>query len=241
MKTAKINNAIVIEHDTLPTRWLDIFGEAQKFDLGNGFPTDDTTGDPTQFVLTPIEVGTGSSIAVNSVTRGESMLITTADDDFDGINLQLKGEGFDLTASKPLYFGCKLKVSEATQSDLLIGLAETDTALMATATTHETDYGTSDLIGFLKLDAETTIATQAVLAGAVTATADYATALSTGFVTFEMVWDGSTLSYYVDRNLVTSVNASLPDGDLTPTINFRTGSDAVVTCSIAWIRAFQAN
>ena len=38
MKTAKVNDAIVIEHETLPTRWYDIFGECQKFDLAVGFP-----------------------------------------------------------------------------------------------------------------------------------------------------------------------------------------------------------
>jgi hypothetical protein len=35
MKTHKHNNAFVIENDTLPTRWLDIFGECQKFSLGD--------------------------------------------------------------------------------------------------------------------------------------------------------------------------------------------------------------
>lgn len=241
MKTAKINNAFVIEHETLPTRWLDIFGECQKFSLDNGFPTDDTTGDPSQFTMTVTEAGTGTTTAVNSATNGEAMLITTAAGEYDGINLQLKGEAFKTVSSKPMYFGCKLKVSDATQSDLLVGLAETDTALLATGTAHAADYGTSDLIGFLKLDASTTVATQTVLDGAVTGTANYGTALTTGFTIFEMYWDGTTLTYYIDGNEVTSVAASLPDGDLTPTINFRAGAAAAITCSIAWMRCFQAN
>lgn len=241
MKTANIRNAIVIESDTAPTRWLDIFGEAQKFSLDNGFPTDDTTGDPSQFTMTVVEAGTGSTTAVNSATAGEAMLITTAAGEYDGINLQLKGEAFKLTTSKPFYFGCKLKVSDATQSDLLVGLAETDTALLKVATAHGADYGTSDLVGFLKVDASTTIATQTVLNGVVTGSANYGTALSTAFVTFEMYWDGATLTYYIDRNKVTCVAASLPDGDLTPTINFRAGEAVAKTCSIAWMRCFQAN
>jgi hypothetical protein len=122
-----------------------------------------------------------------------------------------------------------------------VGLAETDTALLAVDTAHAADYGTSDLVGFLKLDASTTVATQTVLDGTVTATANYGTALTAAYVTYEMYWDGSTLFYYVDGNLVTQVSASLPDGELTPTINFRAGAGAAKTASIAWMRAFQAN
>ena len=241
MKTAKYNNATVIENDTLPTRWLDIFGECQKFDLGNGFPTDDTTGDPTSFVSTVTEVGTGTTTVVNSATAGEAMLITTAANEYDGTNLQLKGEAFKIEAAKPMYFGCKIKVSDATETDLLVCLAETDTALLNTATSHGTDYGTTDLIGFLKLDGTTTVSTQTVLDGTVTGSADYSTALGLVFVTLEMFWDGTTLSYYIDGNKITCVSASLPDGDLTPTINFRAGSAGAKTCEIAWWRTFRAN
>lgn len=241
MRTAQIRNAYVIEAENLPTRWLDIFGEAQKFSLDNGFPTDDTTGDPSAFTMTVTEVGTGNTTAVNSATNGEAMLITTAANEYDGINLQLKGEAFKLAASKPLYFGCKLKVSDATQSDLLIGLAEQDTALLATGTAHAVDYGTSDFIGFIKLDAGTTLVAQNVLGGVVKTTANYATALGTAFVVFEMYWDGETLFFYVDGSEVTRTNASLADGDLSPVINFRAGAAAAKTCSIAWWRCFQAN
>ena len=241
MKTAKVNDAYVIENETLPKRWLDIFGECQKFSLDNGFATDDTTGDPSSFTMTVTEAGAGNTTAVNATSRGDSMLITTAANEYDGINLQLKGEAFKLTSSKPLYFGCKLKVSDATQSDLLIGLAETDTALLAVASAHAADYGTSDVAGFLKLDASTTIATQTVLTGTVTGSANYSTALDTDYTIFELYWNGSTLFYYIDGNEVTSVSGGLPDGDMTPTINFRAGAAAVKTCTIAWWRCFQAN
>jgi hypothetical protein len=242
MKTAKVNNAIVIENETLPTRWLDIFGECQKFDLGNGFPTDDTTGDPTQFTMTVTEAGAGNTTAVNSTVATESMLITTAANEYDGINLQLKGEQFKLTASKPFYTGVKLKINDADQTDLLVGLAETDTALLATGTAHATDYGTTDVLGFLSLDAVATITTQTVTNGVVVGSAVSDTSLvDDTYVTLEMYWDGETLHYYTDGVLDTSTSGSLPPGDLTPTINFRTGEAVANTCRIAWWRAFQAN
>ena len=187
MKTAKVNDAFVIEHETLPTRWLDIFGECQKYSLDNGFATDDTTGDPSQFVMTVVEAGAGDTTCVNATSRGDSMLITTAANEYDGINLQLKGEAFELDSAKPMYFGCKLKVSDATQSDLLIGLAETDTALLKTGTSHGADYGTSDVIGFLKVDAATTVNTQTVNAGSVIGSASYDTALTTAYTTCHIV------------------------------------------------------
>jgi len=242
MKTAKFNDAIVIEADTPSHRWLDIFGECQKYSLDNGFPTDDSSGDPTQFVSTVVEDGTGTSKVENAVTRGVSMLITTAANEYDGVNLQLKGEAFKLTANKPLYFGVKLKVSDATESDLLVGLAETDTALLSVATDHEADYGTSDVLGFLKVDSDKTVSTQSVVAGTVKSTADYDTDMvDDTFVTLEIYWDGSTVFFYGDGDLITSTNSSLPDGDLTPTINFRAGAGAAKTCSVAWLRCFQAN
>jgi hypothetical protein len=239
MKTAKINDSIVIEADTPSWRWYDIFNGV-KFDLTPGFPTDDTTGDPSQFVSTVVEVGTGTSTVVNAVSSGSTMLVTTAANEYDGVNLQLKGESFKLTAAKPLYFGCKLKVSDATQSDLFIGLAETDTTLMATSTAHAIALG-GDGAFFSKLDASTTLAAKMYLDGAETATANYATALADDtFVIFEIYFDGSTVFYYIDGTLVQQIAASLGDGEMTPSLNFRAGAAAAKTLEIAWLKCFQA-
>jgi hypothetical protein len=239
MKTAKVNDSIVIEADTAFWRWYDIFNGV-KFDLGTGFPADDTTGDPSQFTMTVTEVGTGNTTAVNDTNSGSSMLITTAANEYDGINLQVKGESFKLTASKPLYFGCKFKVSDATQSDIFVGLAETDTTLMATATAHAIALG-GDGAFFSKLDASTTLAGKMYLDGAQTATADYGTALiDDTYVTCEIYWNGSTLFYYIDGTMVNRIAASLGDGEMTPSINFRAGAAAAKTMSVAWLKCFQA-
>jgi hypothetical protein len=239
MKTAKINDSIVVEADTPSWRWYDIYNGV-KFDLGTGFPTDDTTGDPSQFTMTVTEAGTGNTTAVNAASSGSSMLITTAANEYDGINLQLKGESFKLTSSKPLYFGCKFKVSDATQSDIFIGLAETDTTLMATSSAHAIALG-GDGAFFSKLDASTTIAGKMYLNGSQTATANYATALvADTFMTVEIYWDGSTMYYYVDGTLIQQISGSLGDGEMTPSVNFRAGAAAAKTMDIAWLRCFQA-
>ena len=239
MKTNKKNDSIIVEADTPSYRWLDIFN-GEKFELVNGFPTDDTTGDPVQFTMTVTEAGTGNTTAVNDTNSGSKMLITTAANEYDGINLQVKGEQFKLTSSKPLYFGCKFKVSDATQSDLFVGLAETDTTLMATSSAHAIALG-GDGAFFSKLDASTTIAGKMYLDGTQTATANYSSALlDDTYITVEIYWDGSTVFYYVDENLIQQISGSLGDGEMTPSINFRAGAAAAKTMSIAWLRCFQA-
>lgn len=240
MKTAKVNNAIVIEHETLPTRWLDIFGECAKWELPVGSGVD-TNSNIVGFTHTLVSDGAGTSTVVNSSTYGERVLITTAAGDYDGTNSQVLGEPVKLVSDKPLYFGVKLKINDVDQTDLLVGLAETDTALLAVDTAHAVDYGTSDVIGFLSLDEAATIATQTVNAGVVVGSATASDSLTDAtYVTLEMYFDGTILHYYMDGEEVTNISGSLPDGDLTPTINFRTGEGTANTCKIAWMRCFQA-
>lgn len=238
--TKTVNSALVTYDNDYRNRWLDaVGGGVVKYAMQAGIPTDDTTGDPTQFTMTVTEAGTGSTTAVNSTTAGEQLLITTADNEYDGINLQLKGEKYKVVASKPFYFGCKFKVSDATQSDIFIGLAETDTTLMATSSAHAIALG-GDGLFFSKLDASTTLAAKAYLDGSETASADYETALADGtYVTVEIYYDGGIVYYYIDDNLVGIATASLPDGDMTPSINFRAGAVAAKTLHIAEMRCIQ--
>lgn len=235
------NNALIYFDDTKTSpAWVDAYGlEVVKKLIGPGVPTDDTTGDPTQYTMTVVEAGAGNSTVVNSATAGEALLFTTAANEYDGINLQMKGETFKLEASKPLYFGAKLKVSDATQSDILIGLCETDTTLLATSSAHAIAVS-GDGAFFSKLDASTTLAGKAYLDGAQSASANYGTAIAddTAF-TVELYWDGVNLKYYVNDSLIQTINASLPDGDLTFSINYRAGAAAAKTASLYWARIIQ--
>lgn len=204
-------------------------------------PCDDTTGDPDRFTMTVVEAGTGDSTVVNSVTAGNWITITTAADEYDGVNLQAKGEAFKLVAGKPLYFGAKLALNNATESDLFIGLAETNTALLATSSAHA--IGGSGIEGafFAKLDAVTTITARTYEANAQTNSFTVGTALDTAAHIYEFTWDGvSQLSFYFDGTIVGTCTGTLPNGDLTPSINVRAGSSAARTCEISWLRCFQA-
>ena len=211
--------------------WVDAVGDVTKFVLANGEPTDDTTGDPTRFAMTVVEAGAGNTTCVNSVVAGEKLTITTAANEYDGINLQLKGSQFEVDATKPFQMYAKIKISDATQSDLLIGLASVDTALMNTSTSHAVAL-TGDGLFFLKLDAVTTMSAEVYLDDAQTGTADYGTAIDTSATELLIDYNGSVVNFYVDGNLVGSFTGSLPDSVMTPSINYRAGSAAARTMTV---------
>lgn len=215
-------------------RILDAWGEnIVKYKLEAGFPTDDTTGDPLGWTSTVVEAGTGTTTFAHAVTgTGDVALITTAANEYDGGNYQLQGEAFDVVTDKAFYFGARIKVSDATQSDLFIGLAETDTTLMNTSTSHAIALG-GDGAFFVKLDASTTIAAKTYLDGAETNTANVSTALDTSYHWYEIVYENNTIKFYFDGALVSCFSASFPDGQMTPSINFRAGEAVAKTLTIS--------
>lgn len=238
----QIREATVYYQEGNESRWLEARGNnVAKFELRPGQPSDDTTGKPTRFTTVVTETGAGSCTIVNAPTAGVAMLLTTDDAEYEGIQLQALGEAFKLTAALPLYFGIKCSISDATQSDLLIGLCQTHGDLMKTAVSHGIAAASVEGVFFCKVDGATTIKAKAYVAGAETATANGATAMDTSAHIYEIVWDGTTVFFYFDGILVTSVAASLPTEDLTLSINFRTGEAAAKTMSVYWMKAIQIN
>lgn len=200
-------------------------------------PCDDTTGVPTRLTVTQV----GTNTIVNSLTAGNWLTLTTGGTEYNGINAQVKGENFKLVAGKPLYFGAKLSINDATESDLFIGLAETNTVLLATSSAH--GIGGSNIEGafFAKLDAVTAITARTYEANAQTNSFTVGTAIDTNAHIYEIVWDGvSQLTFYFDGVIVGCCTGTLPNGDLTPSINVRAGSAAARVCEISWLRCFQA-
>lgn len=218
-------------------RIYDALGDIVKFGRLGTEPCDDTTGVPTRLVVTQV----GTNTIVNSATAGSWLTITTGATEYNGVNAQARGEAFKLTTGMPLYFGARLSISDATESDFLVGLAETNTVLLATSSAH--GIGASNMEGafFAKLDGVTTVRAYTYEANAQTNNVAYGTALDTQLHTYEITWDGiSQLSFYVDGVIMSTVTGTLPNGDLTPSINVRAGSGAARTCEVAWLRCFQA-
>jgi len=229
-----VGNSVKLISPEKDFRILDAWGDdVVKYSLGAGFPIDDTTGDPIGWTSTVTEAGTGTQTFLHSTTgTGDIAILTTADTDYDGGNYQLTGEVFDVVADKKLYFGARIKINSATQTDLFIGLAETDTTLMATSSAHAISLG-GDGIFFSKLDAVTAITAKTYLGGAQVNTATVSTVMDTAYHWYEIEYDNNVIKMYFDGDLVTTFTASFPDSVMTPSINFRTGSGAVVTLTIS--------
>jgi len=234
---SKVLTSTVLVDDTYSFRWHDAWGSVSKYKSGVNFPIDDTTGYPVEGVLTVVSAGTGDSIISPDVTGNNWAKITNAANEYDGVNYQINGEAFLLATNKPFYFGARLSISDATQSDLLIGLAETDTTLMAVDTAHAIAVG-GDGLFFSKLDGVTSTIANVYDGGAAVASVACGT-MDTDKHTYEIYFDGQFVNFYIDGVLQTKTADSLPNAAMTPSINFRAGAAAAKTCTIEWMRCIQ--
>ena len=140
------------------------------------------------------ETAGGATQATLSGDGGHLALVNTAGDD-DVNSLQQAFPSFTFTAGKALAGKIRFKVSDATQSDLLIGLFAVDTSPIASAPT--------DGFGFLKSDAAATILFEVGTSSVYGTTAALATLADDTFYTFGWYCTGRAyvkpsdgLSYY---------------------------------------------
>lgn len=208
------------------TRVLDAWGPmVTKFRMEAAFDVVTTN----RFTVT----AAGSSTIANDTTAGGGLLVTTGATEYNGLNIQGLGTVFDLASGKPCYAGMKVSISDATQSDFLFGLAGTDTALLATSSSHAVDPA-AGFVGFYKLDA----VTQSYFASYQTTTVNNLAAagtMDTDAHWYEFEFDGTALYGYLDGELVGTFTDDLPTVALTPSFALRAGAAAAKTASIyAW-------
>jgi hypothetical protein len=235
--TKTINEALVYYDEAMPNGWLDARGNvASKFILGTGEAMDSVTGLPDRFITTLVNLST----VINSTTAGEKLKITTAGAEYDGACLKAKGEAFKCDVGKPFYFGVRMKISNATSSEFVVGIGETLTAYMAAAA-HTVVAANLEGLFFHKPSDATVIYVDSYQTNVQKLLATVGTAEDTLYHNYEIFWTGGTAYFYFDGVLVSSTAADLPDGDLSPFLHFRTGAVAARTCEIAWFRAIQLN
>jgi hypothetical protein len=223
-------------YDTYRHRWLFAFGntvDVVQFHLNTALMArDDTTTDLSGFTHTAVEAGAGDSTAVLS---NNTLLITTAANENDGVNLQVIAEAFDLASTNLVYFGICFQINDADQTDFLTGLCITDTTLLG---------GMTDGIYFESLDGSTDInfvleknSTETTSASAIGTLADDTD------VTLEFLFDGTNVDSWVNGTLQTRLaTTNLPnDEQLTPSIHFLTGEATANTMTVKWWRAIQIN
>jgi len=229
-----VNGNLVFVDAANKQRWLDAVGpNVCKFMddfVATPFASADT---PANWTVTLVETGGAESTVALADGVGGLLLITTDAFDNDGVNMQVTKEAFKLASGKPCYFGTRLKISEATQSDFLVGLCITDTDLLGAMT---------DGVYFRKVDGSTSV-NFVLEKNSTETTGAVHTAVADTYVILEFYFDGTNVDAYVDGALQTRLAmTNLPDDEeLTPSIHFLTGAAAAITMTVDWIRVLQIN
>lgn len=209
-------------------RWVDALGaDVVKYidDFVHG-PGTDTAFD-NYWTVTRVEAGAGESTVTRTDAVGGALLITTDAAENDGVNMQQVGESFELTADQEFYFGAfGVQVSDATQSDLFLGLAVTDTDILG---------GVTDGIGFRKVDGSTTLS-YVVEKDSTETTGTAATLANATPVDLEFHWSGasSTLEFFVNGTSLGAVaTTNLPNDEfLRTSIHFLAGEAVAKTFTL---------
>jgi hypothetical protein len=188
---------------------------------------------PAGWTVTLVEAGAGESTVTAGAVSGGALVLTTDNAENDGINMCAQGEAFLPSATSSVWFYIKLQASEATQSDLFVGLSQTDTAILGNLPPR---------VGFRKVDGSASIAFETEGTGT-TSISSVATLVADTDIELEFCYDkdSGTLRYYVDgvRKGEITPGANLPTTELTPAIHFLTGAAAAETLTVDRLRAFQ--
>jgi hypothetical protein len=209
-----------------PTGWHTYFNDFDHF----------TAADWT---ITTTEAGAGSASEALTDADGGVLLITndTADNDADWF--QKVGESFKPAIGKQLFFKARFKVSDATQSDWMMGLLITDTAPLAAA-----GGGVTDGIFFQKDDGDTNVdfyVQTDTTTGQLTNTA-VTTCADDTYLTLSFYWDGiQYVKVFKDdvhiytADLTSTPATYLPDTELTISFGIQNGEAAAKTMSVDYV------
>ena len=184
-----------------------------------------TAGD---WVVTETDAG-----ATQALTAGDGglLLVTNSAADDDLVALQKTPAAFTFTAGKKAFFRCRFKVSDATQSDVVIGLQVVDT----------TPLDVTDGVYFLKADGSTAVSVvcrKNATTGS-TSASSIATLANDTFVTLGFAYDGEgKVAYEVNGAVVGSLDASsafLPDAACTVSFALQNGEAAAKTMTLDYV------
>jgi hypothetical protein len=168
--------------------------------------------------------------ATQALTDGDGglLLITNTAADNDLVSLQKKGESFRFEAGKALFFEARFKVSDATQSDVVIGLQITDT----------TPLDVTDGVFFIKADGAATVNFLVEKNNTATTASAMATMADDTYIRLGFYYDGSSeVQYFVNGTYTgSSVTTNLPDDeDMTITIAIQNGEAAAKTMTVDYV------
>lgn len=177
------------------------------------------------WTVTETQVG-----ATQALTDGDGglLLITNTSADNDLVAMQKVGESFKFESGKKLFFEARFKVSDATDSDVVIGLQITDTSPL----------DVTDGVFFIKPDDAATVNFLVEKNNTATTASAIATMANDTFIRLGFYYDGaSAVQYFVNGVLTgSSVTTNLVDDEeLTISLAIQNGAAAAKTMTVDYI------
>lgn len=176
---------------------------------------------------TVTEVGVATQVLADF--DGGALLISTAALDNDSSFQQKVGESFLFALGKRLFFKCRFQVSDAVESDILIGLQITDT----------TPLDVTDGVFFLKPDGAATVNLLAEKNNVAVTASAIATLVNNTAIELSFFWDGIDRIWFglgdVPIGILTP-GVSLPDDEiLTLSFGIQNGVAGIKTMTMDYI------
>mgnify|MGYP003654873257 CR=1 FL=1 len=181
------------------------------------------------------ETKTGAGTVATADVDGGAILITNAAADNDNVFVQKIGESFLLASGKKLFFEARFTVSDATQSDWVMGLQVTDT----------TPLDVTDGIYFQKDDGDTNIdfyVSKDATTGRLTTTAITTASAAATFMRLSFYFDGKRYVHVwkdgvelAQVDLTTTLATYLPDTELTLSFGIQNGEAVAKTMTIDYV------
>jgi len=223
----RVNGNLVFYDDTgldgLKELWVDAIGRGVIKDL-NHF----TAYSADEWTIT----GTVDGDVYTEGAQGSILVLEVGAVDDARSQVQRPALPFKLTASDPLYFGCRWRLDDATECDVAIGLCSTDGSIVG---------GVTDGVYFRKTDDADTIFIATEKDSTETETTTTISAVDDAFIVTEFYWDGvDTITAYVNGVLKVTQTTNIPDDEeLAIAMSFMNGSAAANYLSIDWVRCIQ--
>jgi len=184
------------------------------------------------WTITTTEDGGGGSASEAIADAGGGVLLITNDNGASDLDqLQLVGESILPAAGKKVWFESSFKLGDVSSSDAIVGLAVTDTSLVASAPANGIYFrcpGTSD-IDFISIASSVESAE-----GGIISIADD-TYVKVGF----KVHGTSKIDYWINDVKRGSVTANIPTTEMRLSLAISNGTTAAETLSVDYVRMVQ--
>ena len=174
------------------------------------------------------ETATGVSSGAIGNSDGGVLVLTNAAADNDAVFVQFNRETFKFVSGKKLWFKSRFKVSDATQSDFIIGLQITDT----------TPLDVTDGVFFQKDDGDANIDFYVEKNNTATSSTAISTIEDDTYIVLGFYYNGiDKIEYSVDGSIVgSSVITNLPDDEeLTLSFGIQNGEAVAKVMSVDYL------